>query len=264
MKFWAMTFFAVLLALGCTIRQSSSLSGKWVDLSYDFSQETIYWPTSDPFVLDTVFVGITEQGFYYSAYKFCAAEHGGTHIDAPVHFGQGKRPVNEIPLEQLMGPAVVIDVSDKALKNRDYLVGVEDFKAWEQAHGRIPDGAMVFLRTGYGRFWPNREKYMGTAERGPEAVKKLHFPGLAPRAAQWLVENRNIHAVGLDTPSIDYGQSTNFETHQILNGHNIPALENVANLDQLPPTGAWVIALPMKIRGGSGGPVRIIARLPEA
>ena len=184
-------------------------------------------------------------------------------MDAPVHFAQGRRPVNEIPLEQLMGPAVVVDVSEKALKDRDYRVSVPDLQDWEARHGPIPEGAIVLLRTGYGQFWPDREKYMGTAERGAQAVQKLHFPGLSPEAARWLVNNRTIDAIGLDTPSIDYGQSTNFESHQILNGQNIPILENVANLDRLPPTGAWVIALPMKIRGGSGGPVRIVARLPE-
>ncbi len=254
---------ASLLLCGCARQPVRDTSGRWVDLTYEFSEQTIYWPTAETFRLDTVFAGVTDQGYYYSAYTFCAAEHGGTHIDAPVHFGQGKRSVDEIPLEQLMGPAVVIDVSEKALANRDYLVDVDDFQQWEQQNGPIPDGAIVFLRTGYGRFWPDRKKYMGTDERGPQAVSKLHFPGLAPRAARWLVEHRKIDAIGLDTPSIDYGQSTTFQSHQILNGHNIPALENVAHLDRLPPTGAWVIALPMKIRGGSGGPVRIVARLPE-
>ncbi len=257
--------FIVLMVLvwGCARQPQELEGGRWVDLSYDFSEATIYWPTSDPFRLDTVFSGTTDQGFYYSAFKFCAAEHGGTHMDAPVHFAQGRRPVNEIPLEQLMGPAVVVDVSEKALKDRDYRVSVPDLQDWEARHGPIPEGAIVLLRTGYGQFWPDREKYMGTAERGAQAVQKLHFPGLSPEAARWLVNNRTIDAIGLDTPSIDYGQSTNFESHQILNGQNIPILENVANLDRLPPTGAWVIALPMKIRGGSGGPVRIVARLPE-
>ncbi|NOX38861.1 MAG: cyclase family protein [Calditrichaeota bacterium] len=263
MKGFGLFILMGLLVLGCARKEVGLDGGRWIDLSYEFSEETIYWPTSDPFKLETVFSGVTDQGFYYSANKFCAAEHGGTHMDAPVHFAQGKRPVNEIPLEQLMGPAVVIDVSEQALKNRDYLVTVEDFQNWEARHGEIPSGAIVFLRTGYGRFWPDREKYMGTAERGAQAVPKLHFPGLHPDAARWLVENRTIDAIGLDTPSIDYGQSTHFESHQILNGQNIPILENVANLDQLPATGAWVIALPMKIKGGSGGPVRIVARVPE-
>mgnify|MGYP002065381473 CR=1 FL=1 len=115
------------------------------------------------------------------------------------------------------------------------------------------------VRTGYGQFWPDRQKYLGTDQRGPEAVAELHFPGLHPDAARWLVQNRKIKAFGLDTPSLDYGQSTHFETHQVLNGANIPGFENIANLDQLPAKGSWVIALPMLIRNGSGAPLRMVA-----
>lgn len=237
-------------------------SGRWIDLTHDFSSETIYWPTADGFAFDTVFAGFTEKGFYYTAFRFCAAEHGGTHLDAPIHFAEGRKTVDEIPLEQFIGPAVVIDVSEKALKDRDYLVGVEDFSEWEAKHGLLPEKVIVLLRTGYGQFWPDRVKYMGTDQRGEAAVADLHFPGLDPDAARWLVGNRKISAIGLDTPSIDYGQSQLFESHRILFAENIPAFENVANLDQLPETGAFVIALPMKIKGGSGAPLRIVALAP--
>ncbi len=237
--------------------------GKIIDLTHDFSEESIYWPTAEEFKLVNVFHGVTDHGFFYDANKFSAAEHGGTHLDAPIHFAKGKHTTDEIPIERLIGPAVVIDVSEKALPNPDYLVSVEDFTNWEAKNGAIADGSIVLLNTGYAQFWPDRVKYMGTDKRGPDAVKDLHFPGLDPKAAKWLAENRNINAIGLDTPSIDYGQSTLFESHQILFKENIPAFENVANLDKLPPKGALVIALPMKIKGGSGGPLRIIAVLPE-
>ncbi len=203
--------------------------------------------------------GFTEGGYYYEANSFSAAEHGGTHLDAPIHFAKGQWTVDAIPLEHLMGPAIVVDVTEQAAGNPDYQVSVADFERWESRHGTIPEGVIVLVRTGYGQFWPDRERYMGTAERGPDAVAKLHFPGLDPEAARWLVANRPIHALGLDTPSIDYGQSTLFETHQILYAANIPAFENVAHLDRLPPEGFTVIALPMKIKGGSGGPLRIVA-----
>lgn len=242
---------------------SSFPNGKWIDLTYAFDENTVYWPTAEGFHLDTAFEGMTEKGYYYSAYQFCSAEHGGTHLDAPVHFAEGKLPVDEVPVEQLIGAAIVLDVSDKAAADRDYRVSVADFEAWEQEHGELPKDAIVLLRTGYGKYWPDREKYMGTAERGDSAVAKLHFPGLDPVAAQWLVDNRHIKAIGLDTPSIDYGQSTHFESHRILFKANIPALENVANVEQLPITGSYLIALPIKIKGGSGGPVRIVALLPE-
>ena len=237
--------------------------GTWIDLTYPYDENTIYWPTSALFSKDTVFEGFTEQGFYYAAYKFCSAEHGGTHLDAPIHFAEGQKTVDQLSLDQLIGSAVVIDVSEKALMDRDYQVSVEDLQGWEAKYGPIPELSIVLLRTGYGRYWPDAEKYMGTAERGQEAVAQLHFPGLHANAATWLVQNRTIKAIGIDTPSIDFGQSKDFKTHQILFTENIPAFENVAYLEQLPVMGSWLIALPMKIKGGSGGPVRIAGFIPD-
>ena len=236
--------------------------GQVVELTWSYDADTVYWPTASGFELDVDFKGMTEAGFYYEANSFRTAEHGGTHLDAPIHFAAARHHTDEIPLERLMGPAVLIDVASKALADRDYQVSVADFEGWEARHGRLPDGVIVLLRTGYGRYWPDRVAYMGTDARGAEAVKGLHFPGLASAAATWLVENRDIHAIGLDTPSIDYGQSSGFESHRILFEQNIPAFENVARLERLPEIGFHVIALPMKIRGGSGGPLRIVAVVP--
>jgi kynurenine formamidase len=256
-------FIALLAFISCSEKDESigeELSaGKWIDLSYDFSDKTIYWPTANGFKLDTAFNGITSGGFYYSAYNYCAAEHGGTHLDAPVHFAKGKWAADEIPLEKLTGEAVVIDISDKALKDADYLITVNDIEGWEKTNGKLKDDIILFFRTGYGAFYPDAKKYLGTDERGADAVSKLHFPAIHPDAAEWLVKNRKIKAVGLDVASVDYGQSKDFRTHQILYEQNIPGFENVANLDKLPPKGAFVIALPMKIKGGSGGPLRIVA-----
>lgn len=236
--------------------------GSWVDLSHDFSSETIYWPTAKPFSLEVVSAQRTPAGFYYAANNIAAAEHGGTHLDSPVHFAEGRWTTDQIPLERLMGPAVVIDVSQKAGADADYRISPEDLVAWEQAQGRIPEGAIVLFRTGWGSRWPDRARYLGTAKTGAAAVPELHFPGIHPDAARWLVEQRKVDAVGIDTPSIDYGQSTTYDTHQILFAANVPAFENVARLDALPATGSFVIALPMKIKGGSGGPLRIAALLP--
>ncbi|MGH7700433.1 MAG: cyclase family protein [Gemmatimonadales bacterium] len=237
--------------------------GTWVDLSYPFDSTTIYWPTARPFRLEVVSAQRTPAGFYYAANNFAAAEHGGTHLDAPIHFAEGRRTTDQIPLGGLMGPAVVVDVSAAAATDPDYLVTPADLAAWERAHGRIPDGAILLVRTGWGSRWPDRAAYLGTAKTGPAAVPELHFPGIAPAAARWLVEQRRVDAVGIDTPSIDHGQSAAFETHQALLGANIPAFENVARLDRLPSAGAYVIALPMKIAGGSGGPLRMVALLPK-
>src|SRR3989337_2461105 len=200
-----------------------------VDLSHSYSSETIYWPTEEGFKLEKEFDGMTEKGYYYSANKFFSPEHGGTHMDAPIHFAKNGKTVDQIPLDQLIGQAIVIDVFKDTLKNPDYQVSIQDFANWESSYGKIPEGAIVLLHTD---------------------------------AAKWLVENRKINAIGLDTQSIDYGKSEFFETPRILCTKNIPFFENVANLDQLPSTGAYVIALPMKIEGGSGAPLRIIAIIP--
>ncbi len=236
-------------------------TGKWVDLTYPFDSTTIYWPTAQPFRLTVVSAQRTPGGYYYAANNFAAAEHGGTHLDAPIHFAEGKHATDAIPLGQLIGPAVVIDVTGRADSNADYRVTATDIGAWEAAHGTIPAGAIVLIRTGWGSRWPDRLRYLGTTKTGAAAVPDLHFPGIHPDAATVLLE-RQVDAVGIDTPSIDYGQSTTFDVHQRLFAANIPAFENVAQLDQLPVTGAFVIALPMKIGGGSGGPLRIVALLP--
>lgn len=259
----------LLLVASCARPQPSAPppalpEGALVDLTYAFDEHTVYWPTADGFALTPDAQGWQDAGYYYEANSFTAAEHGGTHLDAPIHFAEGMWTTDAIPLERLIGPAAVIDVSEAAAANRDYLVSVEDIERWERAHGPLMDGAIVLLRTGYGQYWPDRERYMGTAERGAEAVSQLHFPGLAPEAAAWLARERAIDAIGIDTPSIDTGQSSLFESHQHLFAANIPAFENVANLEALPATGATVIALPMKIARGSGGPLRIVAIVPDA
>lgn len=233
-----------------------------VDLSHVYDDRSVFWPTAQPFKLEQEADGMTPQGYYYAANRFAMSEHGGTHIDAPIHFAQGKNTVEAIPLEQLVGPAVVIDVSPTCQANADYLITVADFEEWEKAHGRIPSGSIVLLRTGFSRHWPDAARYLGTAERGEQAVPKLHFPGLHPDGAKWLVGNRSPKAVGLDTASIDYGQSKLYESHRVLMERNVPAFENLTNLDRLPPTGASIVALPMKIGGGSGGPLRAIAIVP--
>src|ERR1044072_1883288 len=230
-----------------------------VDLTYAFDANSVYWPTAEQFKLETDFEGMTDKGYFYSAYRYSAAEHGGTHLDSPVHFAKGHYTVDQLPLQQLMGAAIVIDVTKQCAGNPDYLVSVADFEDWEKRNGKIEAGTIVLLRTGYGKYYPDRKKYLGTDERGAAAVAKLHFPGLDPAAARWLTQNRSIKAIGLDTASIDRGQSSLFESHRILFEKNIPAFENVANLDQLPVKGFAVIALPMKIKGGSGGPLRIVA-----
>lgn len=266
MKLLVLLTAALIVVSGCERRAEApapdrpAVTGETiVDLSYSFDKDTVYWVTAEEFKHETVAEGMTDNGYFYSAYNYSGAEHGGTHIDSPVHFAEGKQTVDQIPLEKLIGNAVKIDVSSKAAEDRDYLVSVQDLQDWEKANGEIPKNSIVLLQTGFGKFYPDKEKYLGTANRGEAAVKELHFPGLDPAAAKWLIENRKINAVGIDTASIDRGQSTLFESHVALMTNDIPAFENVANLDKIPAKGFRIVALPIKIKGGSGAPLRIIA-----
>jgi kynurenine formamidase len=236
-------------------------AGRWIDLTHAFSDSTIYWPTDTlGFRLEVLSYGPTPGGWFYASNRYASAEHGGTHLDAPIHFAEGRRTSDAIPLSSLIGPAAVVDVSDRA--HPDYLVSIADLERWEATNGRIPDEAILLVRTGWETRYHDRKAYLGTDLRGPEAVPHLHFPGLDPAAAEWLVANRRIDAFGLDTPSLDFGQSTDFRAHVVLNGANIPGFENLTHLAQLPATGSFVVALPMKIKGGSGGPLRIVAWAP--
>ncbi len=252
---------AVSMTLGCAASTKPVWEHELVDLTHTFDEHTIYWPTESGFELTTRAKGMTPGGYYYEAHGIATPEHGGTHLDAPIHFYEGGATTDRVPLDRLIAPGIVVDVREVCASDRDHRVGVADLEAWERAHGRVPEGAIVLLHTGFGRYWPDRERYMGTALRGEAGAAALHFPGLDPAAVPWLADRR-IAAIGLDTPSIDHGPSTHFEAHVALFALDIPAFENVAHLDRLPAKGFTVIALPMKIGGGSGGPLRIVAAIP--
>lgn len=231
-----------------------------VDLTHTYDDDTIYWPTSPSrFEIETLAAGETPGGWYYSAYSVCTPEHGGTHLDAPVHFAEGALSADQLPLENLMAPAVVIDVAESAAADRNYRLSVADVRAFEARHGRIERGSIVVVRTGWSERWPDTKSYLG--DDTPGDATRLSFPGFGAEAAELLVE-RDIAMLGIDTASIDYGASREFPVHRIVGQRNIPALENLTNLDELPATGFRLIALPMKIGGGSGGPVRVVALVP--
>jgi kynurenine formamidase len=247
-------------ALGAAPQTARLDRSRLVDLTYAFDNTTIYWPTSQPFRWEKDAWGPSTGGFWYASGHFSAGEHGGTHIDSPIHFGEGKATVDEIPLSNLIAPAAVIDIARTCADNPDYSLTVEDITRWEQAHGRIPEHSIVLVRTGWGKFWPDKRRYLGS--NTPEDTSTLHFPGVSKAGAQALVE-RKVDGVGIDTASLDHGPSNQYPAHQVLNGADVYGLENVSNLDRLPATGAWLIALPIKIKGGTGGPVRIVAVLPS-
>jgi kynurenine formamidase len=255
---------SLLVFCACATSRGVDLANaELVDLTHTYDEQTLYWPSSPPatFELKKLAYGRTPGGWFYSSYAICTPEHGGTHLDAPIHFSEGRRTIDQIPVHQLIAPAVVIDVTDKTASNADYLLTADDVRAWELRHGTIAAGTIVLLRTGWSKRWPDRLAYFGDASTTSSA--NLHFPSYGEDAARLLVTDRRVGALGVDTASIDYGQSKDFIVHQIANGADVPGLENIINLERVPETGAWIIALPMKIGKGSGGPVRIVAAVPR-
>ncbi|ADO68402.1 cyclase family protein [Stigmatella aurantiaca] len=261
----------VLSTLGCMGRATHptgtsqeglvvSPGARWVDLTHPFDSKTLYWPSAPAgFVLETEHHTTAESGFYFLSNSFKMPEHTGTHLDAPLHFAEGHADAAQIPLERLAAPAVVIDLPVRDSQDRDAQLQPAHLDAFEKEHGRIEPGTLVLVRTGWSQYWHDRKQYFG--DDTPGDASRLHFPGISPEAARVLVE-RKVASVGIDTASLDHGPSKDFITHQILLKADIPGFENVAALDQLPPRGAFVLALPMKIGGGTGGPLRIIAVLP--
>ena len=185
---------------------------------------------------------------------YAVPEHFGTHFDAPVHGGMGLPSVDLVPTSELFGPAVVIDVQDQARANEDYAVTADDVLAWEAEHGPIPAGSIVLMRSGWAERWTQGGAYYNRDDEGT-----LHFPGFGPDAARLLVEERDIAGIGVDTGSVDPGGTRGFPTHGIVNGSGRFHLENLADLSQLPESGAYLIVAPIKIEGGSGGQVRVFA-----
>jgi kynurenine formamidase len=269
------TIALCLLAAGCTpdgatTEPSGPAAGqavrlaegaRLVDLTHPFDETTLYWPTSPSgFQHEQLHHGKTEGGYFYSSYEFCAPEHGGTHLDAPIHFAEGRSTADAIALERLIGPAVVIDFTGPPATSPDALLGKAEVLAFEEQHGAIAPGTIVLVRTDWAERWPDRRRYLGDDKAGD--ASNLHFPGIGEDAARLFAE-RKIAAVGIDTASIDHGPSKTFIAHQVLMGADIPAFENVTSMKGLPARGAFVIALPMKIGKGSGGPLRIVAVVPK-
>ena len=251
---------ASVFSLTCIVSAEGLDRSKLVDLTYELDEAAIAWPTNRPFHRDQTAWGITAQGYWYASADFSMSEHAGTHIDAPIHFAQDRPSVDRIAVDRLVAPVAVVDVGETASRDADYRLRVEDLQGWEARHGPIPAGAIVVMRSGWGRHWPDRGAYLGSTTPGD--VTTLHFPGFSRAAAEFLVRERVIVGIGIDTASVDYGPSRDFIVHRIVSAAGLYALENVAHADRLPEAGALLIALPVKIKGGTGGPVRLVGVLP--
>lgn len=267
MKPWALCFLAVgAIALTACSSQTSRPANPFagyslVDLTHPFDETTVFWPTGMPFRHEQTAWGHQPDGYFYSAYDFALSEHCGTHLDAPIHFAEGGEPVGDIALDDLTGPVAVVDIQAQCEADRNYAATAADLAAFEAEHGGVAEGSIVLFRTGWSKRWPDTLRYLG--DDTPGKADALQFPGISTGAARWLAGKR-VSVVGIDTASIDPGSSTTFPAHQVLAADSVSILENVARLEELPETGAFLLAFPMKIGQGSGAPCRIAALVPNS
>jgi kynurenine formamidase len=237
-------------------RLAGVASGKTriVDLSYAINDKLVAWPGDARGFEAKVNASAATEGYFTRS--FWMLEHYGTHLDAPIHFPPGKTSVDKIASEKLFGPAVVIDVRAQGEKDADYQVPQAGILEWESKHGRIPKGAIVLLRTGWAAHWRDAQRY-----RNQDTNGTMHFPGVSIEAARLLLD-RGVSGIGCDTLSVEYGASKDFAVHRLTLGSGMYHLENLADLSALPESGAFLIVAPIKLEGGSGGPVRVFAVLP--
>jgi len=269
-----LTFFAVGLN-GCTFTLSDSDSASsepqqlWadpfadfelVDLTYALSEDSLYWPNGSPFEYEKQLWGAGEDGKWYAMGYFATPEHLGTHLDAPIHFAENGWTNAEIPLDRFMAPAVVVDISERAAIDADATLQPEDIDAWIEDHGDLPAGAIILVRTGWADKWPDWNGYYGSDD--PFDTTTMHFPGVSPEGAARAIEVGAV-GVGVDTASIDPGNNLAFAAHRVLAEAQLFNLENLTNLDRLPEAGAYLVALPAKIEGGSGAPARVVGLVPR-
>lgn len=236
---------AAALAIALAV-PSPSLAQRVVDLGHPLAVTDPSWTG------DRVFQRKGTDGGGYVGGTFSSDEHFGTHLDAPAHFG-GTWTVDRIPVDRLVRPGVCINVTGKP---EDYQITVADVKAFEARNGAIPEGSIVLFATGWDVRWPDQKKYMN--ERGGAK----HFPGIHPDAAAYLARDRKVVGLGIDTPSVDYGPSAKFETHNLTMRLNVFHIENAARLTSLPASGFTLVVAPINLAGGSGGPTRLFALLP--
>ncbi len=244
----------IVLVAGCAVPPGARLDPiEVIDLTHTLAEGIPIYPGGTPLSLERT-ADPTKDGYYMNAVT--VGEHTGTHVDAPIHFIAGGDSIDAIPADHLIGPGVVIDVSAKCAADPDYRLDYLDIKEWEAQHGRIPNGAILLIRTGWSQRWEDPESYVNADSGGV-----LHFPGISLEAAEYLVTYRDVSGVGIDTLSVDHGPSKQLKAHRTLHRKGIFHIENVANLERLPPVGTTIVVAPIPIRGGSGSPCRVFALL---
>jgi kynurenine formamidase len=225
-----------------------------VDLGHPLGPDNPPWPGDEKPFEALPNASIEKEGYFTR--KFFSLEHFGTHLDAPAHFVRGGWTVDQIPAGRLYGPAVVLEARRESAANADYRLGADKVTQWEAKHGPVPRGAIVLMRTGWADRWPDVMKY-----RNEDGAGTMHFPGFSVEAVRLLVD-RGAVGVCIDTLSVDYGASKDFQVHHLSHGAGLYHVENLADLSAVPETGAQVVVAPINLEGGSGGPARVFALLP--
>lgn len=255
----AYIIFLIVTVCVSTVLSGHDVDGLLYDLTYPMNNVTISW-SGKPFILNVTKRVVKEPDYSFNAQsdEIITPTHTGTHLDAPCHFAEGQWCVSDIPIERLFSrPGYIIDISSKCATNNDCVLTDQDLELWLQEVGKIDDGAVILVKTGWSKHWPDRPKYFGYDDKNEK-----HFPGIAKSAAIFLTskEGLNVYGVGIEGPSVDSGFNKDRQTHIILGQKNIYNLENVPSLHQLPSKGFYITSLPIKIDQSSGSPVRLVAR----
>ena len=228
-------------------------ASKAIDLTHVMHDGMAFWPGGVPFKKEAL---VTYESGGYLLHQFVMGENTGTHVDAPAHFISGNKTIDRLPVNQLILPMVVIDTKSQVVKNPDYELTVKDIENWESMYGKIPAKSLVVMNTGWHKRFSSPEKYINMDDK-----KVMHFPGFSAAAATTLV-NRNVAGIGIDTLSLDHGPSKTFAAHVVMLKANKYQVENMANLDELPSTGATAVIGVLPVQGGSQAQARIFALIP--
>ncbi|XP_055342319.1 isatin hydrolase-like [Paramacrobiotus metropolitanus] len=266
---WRVMVLCMLLSAGSVwsfqLEDIADGTEELLDLSVEFSEDTPYWPTIEKkgqnFKIQETQNGYNQEyNYHFHATVFSSSDHGGTHVDALSHVNRNpvRDDIDQVPLRQFFGTAAVVDIAEKCRSNPDYELSIADVRAHESDHGRLPNGSLLFVYTGWGAKINDKPAFWGTPDYFN--LSQLHYPGVSPAAAEWLVKNRKIKVVGVETGSVDNGQGgLSLQAHAIFLSSGVNIIESVQNLDKLPARGAFVFGLPMKMKGASGSPIRLVA-----